>query len=180
MRLFSKFKNSKPALTPNPQAGFTLVEMMVAMTIFVVVAMTVTLAFITIADANRKAQSVRLVMDNLNFAIDSMALQMREGNNYVCNFPDLECDAISFSTFSGNNVTYGLVGNRIGKCETAGPVESCSTLSPITAPQVVINKFTVLLNNDETKRAVILIGGQAGTGKTKTDFNIQTTVSERN
>ena len=60
MTTSSQFKQSK-------QTGFTLIETMVSMAIFVIVAMVITTVFITIIDANRKAQSIRLVMDNLNF-----------------------------------------------------------------------------------------------------------------
>lgn len=68
----------------NHKKGFTLIEMMVAITIFVLVAFTITATLIAVSNANRKAQEVKQVMDNLNFSIQSMVLRMREGTEYTC------------------------------------------------------------------------------------------------
>ena len=164
-------------MTKSKQAGFTLVEMMVAVGIFVIVAFIVTTAFLTLADANRKAQNIRLVMDNLNFAIDSMALKMREGSGYA----ELSSpNGVSFNDSENNSVSYTLQtrpdGNT-GAIYCAGG--SCGAEAPITAPQVDVKEFKVLVSSDKSKKAVLLISGTAGAGKTLTTFNIQTTVSER-
>lgn len=167
--------------------GFTLVETMVSVAIFVIVAMVITTVFITIVDANRKAQSIRLVMDNLNFSLDSMALRMREGTNYNCERIDTDgnCNEISFKAAGTNKtVFYGLVtnpggSNQIGRCESESG--TACVLESITAPQINVERFRVLIDSNEaSKRAVMLIRGTAGTGRTLTEFNIQTTVSERN
>lgn len=170
----------------SPQAGFTLVEMLVAVGIFVIVAFIVTSVFITLANANRKAQSIRLVMDNLNFAIDSVALKMREGTDYGCqaNYGE-DCDEVYFKTSGNQDITYFLredaegVG-RIYTCEGRG--ENCPDETPITAEQVDINDFIVKINRDPGPRALatLLIKGTAGAGRSKTEFNIQTSVAERN
>ena len=174
-----KFKNSK--------SGFTLVEMLVAVGIFVIVAFIVTSVFITLANANRKAQSIRLVMDNLNFAIDSIALKMREGTDYDC--PDDQgnnCNEVSFRTSDSQFITYylrdddvdGKSVGRIFTCTGSG----CTDGTPITAEQVDITNFIVKINRDPGPRALatLLIQGSAGAGKTVTRFNIQTSVAERN
>ena len=186
MTTSSQFKQSK-------QTGFTLIETMVSMAIFVIVAMVITTVFITIIDANRKAQSIRLVMDNLNFSLDSMALRMREGTNYNCEQIDVDgaCNAVSFQTMGSNNrqtIFYGLMPNsqqpnsqQIGRCVSgpSAPYGSC-TFEPTTAPQINIEQFTVNIDNQESKRAVMLIRGTAGAGRTLTKFSIQTSVAERN
>jgi prepilin-type N-terminal cleavage/methylation domain-containing protein len=167
-----QFKQSK-------QAGFTLIETMVSVAIFVIVAMVITTVFITIVDANRKAQSIRLVMDNLNFSLDSMALRMREGTNYNCESSDNNgCNRVSFHSASNNEtVVFGLIDGQIGRCTGA---TVCNNLRPITAPQINIEQFTVNIDNQASKRAVMLIRGTAGAGRTLTSFSIQTSVAERN
>src|SRR3989344_7779722 len=65
-------------------SGFTLIEIMVSVSIFVVVAMITTGALITISDVNRKAQAIKIAMDNVSFAMDSMVTNLREGANYHC------------------------------------------------------------------------------------------------
>ena len=64
--------------------GFTLIEIMVAVSIFVVVALIATGAFITANQINQKAQAIKLIMDNLNFALDSMSLKIRKGTVFDC------------------------------------------------------------------------------------------------
>jgi prepilin-type N-terminal cleavage/methylation domain-containing protein len=64
--------------------GFTLIEMMVAVSIFVIVALIASGALMTAQRISQKARAVKLVMDNLNFALDSMALKMRQGRVYSC------------------------------------------------------------------------------------------------
>ncbi len=172
-----KTKTSQAGFT-RATAGFTLVEMMVAVGIFVIVAFVVTTAFLSLADANRKAQNIRLVMDNLNFAIDSMALKMREGSDYV-ELTD-PSPGITFKTSDNEQVTYSR-GERPDNGGGAiycvgGP---CGNSAPITAPQINVKYFKVKVSTDNSKKAVLLISGEAGSGKTLTTFNIQTTVSER-
>ena len=64
--------------------GFTLVEMMVSMAIFAVVAVVAATALLKIMSANKKAQSIQSAMTNLNFALESMSRELREGSRYQC------------------------------------------------------------------------------------------------
>lgn len=67
--------------------GFTLIEIMVAISIFAIVAVIATGALLTANRVNQKAQAVKLAMDNLNFALDSMVFRLRRGGSYHC-IPD--------------------------------------------------------------------------------------------
>lgn len=78
-----KLKKRGPARIAK-RGGFTLIEMMVSVSIFVIVAFTVTATLIAISNANRKAQELKEIIDNLNFSIQSMVLRMREGKDYTC------------------------------------------------------------------------------------------------
>ncbi|MEK7552551.1 MAG: type II secretion system protein [Patescibacteria group bacterium] len=64
--------------------GFTLIEIMVAISIFAIVATVATGALVTASDVNRKAQAIKLATDNVNFAMDSMILNLRDGTKYDC------------------------------------------------------------------------------------------------
>jgi prepilin-type N-terminal cleavage/methylation domain-containing protein len=70
--------------------GFTLIEIMVAVSIFAIVAIIAVSALLTANRLNQKAQAIKLVMDNLNFAVDSMAFKLRRGGNYYCITTDPE------------------------------------------------------------------------------------------
>src|SRR5258708_3814888 len=63
---------------------FSLIEMMVSLAIFSIVALVATGALLKIIDANKKAQALKSVMNNLNFAVESMSREMRVGSTYHC------------------------------------------------------------------------------------------------
>lgn len=66
------------------KTGFTLVEIMVAISIFSIVAVIATGAFISANEVNKRAQAIKIVMDNLSFAINSITLKMKQGKGYQC------------------------------------------------------------------------------------------------
>ena len=57
---------------------------MVSVSIFVVVAVIATGALITASDINRKAQAIKLAVDNVNFALNKMAFEIKLGGVYDC------------------------------------------------------------------------------------------------
>ncbi|MCX6713057.1 MAG: type II secretion system protein, partial [Candidatus Vogelbacteria bacterium] len=69
--------------TPFFSTGFTLIEIMVAVSIFVIVAFIVTSTLLVVLDANRRANAWRSIMENVNFAIDSMSYKIKFGREYV-------------------------------------------------------------------------------------------------
>lgn len=64
--------------------GFTLIELMVSVSIFSVVMLIVIGALITLNNANQKAQAIRAVVDNLNFAMEDVTRNVRTGGGYKC------------------------------------------------------------------------------------------------
>jgi len=64
--------------------GFTLVEMLVAIAVFMIVMTAAVGSLISIIDANRKAQSIKNVVNNINFAIESISKDMRVGTKFFC------------------------------------------------------------------------------------------------
>ena len=61
----------------NENKGFTLIEMIMSVAVFTVVALIAAGALLAIADANRKAQAFKSVVNNLNFALESVARNLR-------------------------------------------------------------------------------------------------------
>ena len=60
--------------TISKNRGFTLIEMMVSVSIFVIVALIVSGVLVQLSAAYKKAQAMRLLMDNLNFALEKINL----------------------------------------------------------------------------------------------------------
>lgn len=64
--------------------GFTLIELMVATSIFVVIMLASMGSLFTLLDASKNSRALRTAMDNVNFAMESMTRSIRMGTNYIC------------------------------------------------------------------------------------------------
>jgi len=185
-------------------SGFTLIEMIVAVALFAVVMLVCVGALLSMVSANRKAQALQSVMNNLNITLDSMVRPMREGNSFngygttpYCSQntgggPN-DCSGggskFSFKSYDNADVVYlfdlnGSVcgANRLCKSDTNG-----LSWSAITAPEIFINDMrffvvgTTRLNDAVEPKVVIVIKGSAGAAGTKarTTFHIQATAVQR-
>jgi prepilin-type N-terminal cleavage/methylation domain-containing protein len=67
------------------QEGFTLIEMIISLGIFTVVALVAVGALLKVLDANTKAITFKTTINNMNFALESMSREMRVGKTYHCN-----------------------------------------------------------------------------------------------
>lgn len=171
------------------EKGFTLIELMTAITIFVLV-MTVSLGSILgVFDANRKSKSLKTVLSNLNLAVESMSKEMRFGTNYHCRSSGTvtepqSCSSggsfLSFLSSDGVQITYRKRNDRTYMEKRLGT----GAYIPITAPEIIIDNltfYTLGAESGDTLQPKILmkIQGHAGSGKGQTDFTLQTLVSQR-
>ena len=82
--------------------GFTLIEVMVSISIFTVVMVVALGAILSIVNANRKAQSLHTVINNVNLAVETMTRDLRTGYGYKCGGVDciagIATDEISFAS----------------------------------------------------------------------------------
>ena len=173
----------------NMTKGFTLIEMMTAVSIFLVV-MTMSMGSILgVFDANRKSQALRIVMNNLNLAVESMAREIRFGTNYHCGADGAlsepqNCvngdNLISFLSSDNEQIAYRLAGTTIEKSTDGG-----ISYIAVTAPEIIINDLTFYVlgagkTNAIQAKALIKIKGTAGKKESsRTSFGIQTLVSQR-
>lgn len=81
------------------QAGFTLVELMVSLSLFIIVVLALIGSLYTVNDASRRVQAMRTVMDNLNFAMEHMSRNIRTSEAIVCGSqaPDMNARGIAIS-----------------------------------------------------------------------------------
>jgi prepilin-type N-terminal cleavage/methylation domain-containing protein len=166
--------------------GFTLIEVMTALSIFAVV-MTISMgAILGVFDANRKSESLKTIMDNLNFSMETMAREIRFAKNYNCNtvsIPDCASSGngwINFLSADGKQVYYQLNNTWIEKSTDAGV-----TFIPITSPEVTITGLRFFVygaspTDGIQPRVLMQIKGFAGTKtKTSSSFTLQTLVAQR-
>lgn len=64
--------------------GFTLVELIVSLALFIVVVFIVTSSFLTTVNASKHARSARAGIDALSIAMENMARNIRTGSDYYC------------------------------------------------------------------------------------------------
>lgn len=171
----------------NLRKGFTLIELMVSLSIFIIVVMLSMGSILGIFDANRKSKSLKSVMSNLNLAVESMSKEMRYGWNYHCGSSGTitvaqNCPAgdtfMSFLSSDNEQISYRLNGAALEKQINGGDFVA------VTAPEVTIQslKFYTLgagLNNVLQPKVLILLKGSAGSGKDATGFILETMVSQR-
>ena len=182
--------------------GFTLVEMMVSLGIFTMVLSVSVGALLSMVSSNRKTQSLRSAMDNLNLAMEEMSRNITQGREYHCGASDVivpntikderECPSgenffLAIEDHAGDisddtdQFVYKL-DPTTGRLQKS--INSGQNFKNVTAPSIHIDHLMFYVFDkdtpDEVPRVVITIGGTAGTKEnTQSSFNIQTTVTQR-
>lgn len=78
---------SVPAINkkqPMKTKAFSLIELLVSVSIFTIVITMAVGSLLVLIDANAKAQNMQDVMTNLSFVVDSMAREIRTGEGFYC------------------------------------------------------------------------------------------------
>ena len=65
-------------------AGFTIIEMLVALALFTIVITIAVGAFLSLISGSSSLQGEQAVMSSLSFAMDTMTREIRTGTNYYC------------------------------------------------------------------------------------------------
>lgn len=171
------------------QAGFTLVELIVAVGLFALVMLLASGAYLMMISLNRQAQGLATGVDNLSFALETMTRDIRTGTGYACPGGATDCtiDATQGGSFSFLNtnkipVTYGLSGSALQ--ETIG-----STQSLLTEPAVSITSLMFYVTGTkpapagdvQQSRVTIVISGTVSSSASKKSqsFTIETGATMR-
>lgn len=183
----------------NKNSGFTLVELMVATAIFMAIMVASMGALLITIDSARGARALRTAMDNVNFAMESMARSIRMGTNYVCVegsgsvsshgfLTPNDCDngtLISFVPQEANPIDPIRVSYRWDT--TNFKLERCegNVCGDLVSPEVNIEKLNFIVSGsspDDQKQAniYIIMKGKVTIKGTSTSFAIQTMASQRN
>jgi prepilin-type N-terminal cleavage/methylation domain-containing protein len=123
-KIFKKFHKSTKVI-PKGNRAFTLIEMIVALGIFTLVAVVAVGAFVKIIDANKKSQSIKTAVNNLNFALESMTREMRVGYDFYCNPPT---STISRSYTPTSCIEQEMVAFRSSKKGTGTTIPTCNLI----------------------------------------------------
>ncbi len=155
---------------PERSEGFTLIELMVATSIFMVIMVMAMGALVVSSHSAKKGQALRAIMDNVNFAMDTMTRSVRMGTNYTCvtttvNLNPSDCplgtqngggNALSFKPAPpnpANRIIYRLINRTpdnvddpitktIQRCDSSGE----SSCVDIVSPEVDITDLRFFVN----------------------------------
>lgn len=160
MKVFLK-RRTAPRGPASPRrtsrGGFTLIEMLVSVAIFTIVMVVALGALLSITESDRKAQTLKSVINNLNFALDSMSRTIRTGTQYHCGSTGTitapqDCSTpnsfLSFLAADGRQLSYRLVTNDTTNCPGSGSclqratngASGSPTFETITSPEVYITR----------------------------------------
>jgi prepilin-type N-terminal cleavage/methylation domain-containing protein len=183
--------------------AFTLIEVMVAVSIFAIVMLIGVGALLSLVQTNRRAQGINSVMSNLNAAIESMSRTMRVGGSYHCETsPTLpspsvlaepqDCSSgggvlLAFESSRGDSlddddqVVYRLNGTQLERSLYAG---ANGTWVALTSPDISIDSFQFYVvgstpGDTIQPRILMSIEGSAAVPGGSTHFTVQAGVVQR-
>jgi prepilin-type N-terminal cleavage/methylation domain-containing protein len=175
--------------------GFTLIEMLVAVTIFIIVMLVAVGTLVSILGANQRAQNEKLVLDNMSQALETMSRFIRDGSVYHCGPGGSVGNAqtcsngASFFALEGHGGSPTTESDQIVFRLNNGVIEEStdggSTYVPMTASAVTITSLTFTTISYgaaiEEPKILITIEGESGndTSKTAANYRLQTLVSQR-
>lgn len=151
--------------------GFTIIELMVAMTIFIVVISISSGVFINSLKTQRAVLALMAANDNASLTIEQISREIRTGSEFQTN---ANGDRLDFISAGGNPVFYQLQNGAIirnGEAITAGNVKI----------EYLLFKLRGEVPDDRKSTRVTINLGVNAVGKGLTGFitNIQTTIAVR-
>lgn len=179
--------------------GFTLVEMMVAVSIFLLVVTTGIGGLLTMFTTYQDSQGRRMVNDSLAASIDQLAREIRTGYNYHCfdsspggsltnpqDCPD-GATGLAFESAEGDP---GRDDDQIiyRFNETSGVLErsdsSGASFLPLTSPALEIDTFRFFVSGADSgdmrqPLVTVLIAGTHQSQSGSQPFSVQTSISQR-
>lgn len=168
-------------MAPNPRRarGFTLIELLVAIGIFSVVLVIVVGAISSVISANRKAQAVTSIVNNLSFTLESMtrALKTGSGPSIIEDPRTPGCGHEVRVTDSGGRPVAYTLDEDSGSI--AVKIGAESQPSPITAPEIDVTRLDFCWLAGDQPGIIFAAAGTLTLGGTATPFHIQTTVEQR-
>ena len=193
----------------NDTGGFTLLEMLVSTSLFIVAMLVIVSALISLETASRKARTIRIAADNVSAAVSSMSRAIRMGSYIHCGCTGThavlaapqDCEisgagtgelpasggtCLAFEAQNGNPLidsdqyVYRLWNNRIQRSVNSG-----DDWLDMTAPEIRIDALAFYVGgtelNENQPYVTMLVRGTATYPivKINTTFDIETTVAVR-
>lgn len=160
--------------------GFTLIELMVAMGIFVVVSMVSVSIFLTAIQNQRRDFQVQNLQDNARYLIETMTKEIRMSQT-IEDPPDTkENDILRMVNQDNNDVRYKFESDSLTRIEkTSGKVGNGEPGNPISSSEVKINGKFYVVNESNKQPRVTIIMTLSPANATEPKITVQNTVTIR-
>jgi prepilin-type N-terminal cleavage/methylation domain-containing protein len=184
--------------------GYTLIETMIAISIFLIVVVIGVGSLLNAHLINKKSQDMRSIIDSLSFTMEDMSRNIRTGYNYKCLVTGNNYTQDSLSTPESGSNCFGIAFEYSeGNPEDRGDqwvyyvqdgklfksTEGLNNPVQMTPDEVVISKNTYSFSiigaepfsdgDNQQPLAVIRLVGKITSRSGDTSFSLQTTVSQR-
>lgn len=181
-------------------SGFTLVEAMVALSLFAVISTAAISGVVSAERLARRSQASALAFENVSYALENMSRLIKIGSLYHCGASGVltvpqDCPTAAESTFAfkgddGKNYLYDLV-LPAGYIRRASCTAPCTPIAangvPVTSPSAaLVKKLSFYVTGSGTNenppqqaRVLVLMQGEVNSDTGPIPFNIQTSLSQR-
>ena len=152
----------------NTKNGFTIIELMVAVGLFIIVVGIASTTFVQALRTQRQVVGLMAANDNASLTLDQMAREIRTGREFTSSGSRL-----TFTNYQNETVSYVLDGSTIVRNDKA-----------LTASNVVVKYLRFVLTGEQvgdgvSTRVTIFLGVSAHGRLESIVTRLQTTVSSR-
>ncbi len=152
--------------------GFTIIEMLVSTTIFLIVLTITTSLFLVNVRTQRYLLASVNASENISYAIEVMGREIRTGKNF-----SLNNNSLSFLNTKNETVKYSLINDRV-KREVGGQSEF------LTSEDIEVMDLNFIVSGNSASdslqtRVTILLKVKTKAGNQSLITNLETTLSSR-
>ncbi len=183
----------------NKENGFTIIETMIALSVFIVVVMAGMSALLNTHFVYNKTQNTRSIMDNMSFVMEEISRSLRTGYDYHCMsgvndnsstpLSGNNCQGISFTTSEGGERwEYFISGDgKIFKSTPSSPDVELTSGGENSPNDIIITELDAFSvfgaeappGNQEQPFVTIRLSGEITYKNGSTPFSLQTSISQR-
>lgn len=160
--------------------GFTLVEVMVAVSIFAIVITVGIGALLTVNSTFMLSRAQQKSINNAAFAFEKMSREIRTGSEYSDNVSN----GMQFTNFEGKDVVYKLNDSNTSNDGCIQENVDNTGFQCLTSDDVTFNQLNFVVLGDgsgDAKQPIVFITayGVSEVGKETESFTLQTAVTQR-